>query len=149
MAQRMTVKQAARGLGASPDAIRKRVSRGTLDAEKLPDGTVLVWVDATEDNGQDGGAPNGVHPTTAHVETLERYIARLEAELEDRKEEARRKDHIIMSLTQRVPELLPSEKPARKPEEWAADEEAARADVGLSTRPDAQQQSWWRRLFGG
>jgi hypothetical protein len=35
----------------------------------------------------------------------------LEAELTDRKEESRRKDHIIAALTQRIPQLEPASEP--------------------------------------
>ena len=146
--ERLTVKQAAQTLGISQDAVRKRVARGTLASEKLPDGTVLVWLDADQDADED----NGFHPTQAHLDSLEKYIARLEAELEDRKEEARRKDAIIMTLAQRVPELqAPQEKPRESPvprsNETTPTETAGGSQEG--TEEPTGQRSWWRRLLEG
>ncbi len=51
----------------------------------------------------------------------------LEAELEDRKEEARRKDAIVMTMAQRIPELEPAPEPREEPE--TASEKAGRGDA--------------------
>ncbi len=40
----------------------------------------------------------------------------LETELENRKEKARRKDTIIMTMAQRIPELEPAPEPREEPE---------------------------------
>ncbi len=140
----MTVKDAARLLGASQDAIRKRVSRGTLDAEKLPDGTVLVWVDTNPD----GSATSGVRPTQAHLDALESHIARLEAELQDRKEEARRKDHLLAAALERIPAIEPPETP-QTPESAGEDTERAETPTDATEAQEgAERRSWWRRFFG-
>jgi hypothetical protein len=148
VAERVSVKEAASILGISADAVRKRVARGTLKAEKMPDGTLFVWVDG-KPGLSDADRDGGLRPTTAHLETLEKYIARLEAELEDRKEEARRKDHIIAALTQRIPALeAPPEAPpdVREPPETASEE----PDKGAPPPPTGEERRpWWVRLFGG
>ncbi len=144
----MTVKEAARVLGASQDAVRKRVARGTLEAEKLPDGTVLVWVDAHQDDGAPTSRPDGVHPTQAHLDALESHIARLEAELEDRKEEARRKDHLLAAALERIPAIEPPETPGepQTPSEKPEGAETPPQATGPQTAPE--HRSWWRRFFG-
>ena len=131
-------------LGASQDAVRKRVARGTLDAEKLPDGTVLVWVDTDPDGGADGA----VHPTQAHVETLERYIARLESELTAEREASRETRHLLAAALGRIPAIDAAETP-RAPE--SADEEPTGTDVPpapLDRETASSRPSWWRRFFG-
>ncbi len=139
----MTVKEAARVLGASQDAVRKRVSRGTLEAEKLPDGTVLVWVDAHHDDGVSTSKPDGVHPTQAHLDALESHIARLEAELEDRKEEARRKDHLLAAALERIPAIEPPETTPQSPEN-SSGQTSGSGDLP----PEPEKRSWWREFFG-
>jgi excisionase family DNA binding protein len=119
VSQRLSVKEAARMLGISADAVRKRVSRGTLEAEKSPDGTLTVLVDA----GADGNRDSGLQTTIAHLETLERYVTetleryvtRLEGENEYLREETRRKDHIIAGLVERIPALEAPSEPSRSP----------------------------------
>ncbi len=144
----MTVKEAARVLGASQDAVRKRVARGTLEAEKLPDGTVLVWVDAHQDDGAPTSRPDGVHPTQAHLDALESHIARLEAELEDRKEEARRKDHLLAAALERIPAIEPPETPQSPETPSEATRRVEPQDRPAEAQEGAEQRSWWRRFFG-
>lgn len=144
----LDVNAAAEELGVSTDAVRKRVARGSLRSERT-DAGVRVWLDhggTTAGREAHGEAP-------ALVEVLTEQAAYLRGQLAEEREARRRADTIIAQLTQanaalssRVPELEP---PTRSPAEWAADEEAAREDAGMSTRPDAQRQSWWRRVFGG
>jgi hypothetical protein len=69
-------------------------------------------------------------------------LALQQRELVDWKEEARRKDTIIMSLTQRIPELEPAQEPRESPQ------------TASEPRPDAQAPReeerpvpWWRRFF--
>ncbi len=58
-------------------------------------------------NSMSDGMPGDLALMQAHLDSLAGQIAFLRMELEARTEEARRKDHIIMALTQRVPELEP------------------------------------------
>ena len=73
-------------------------------------------------------------------------IDTLKQELEDRKEEARRKDAILMTMAQRIPEL---EAPS---ETTGVAESAEGAFYGTSPQEveDSLQRrsSWWRRFFG-
>src|SRR4051794_9927730 len=119
--ERLDVKQAAYLLGVSTDAIHKRVRRGTLDSEKDADGRVYVWIDNDLDEDRQSGYTSTTEarqdaytPTDFSHELIEELRSRnrfLEAELEDRKEESRRKDAILMTMAQRIPaiEEAPSE----------------------------------------
>ena len=126
---RVTVAEAAVRLGVKEQAIRKRIQRGTLVHDKDGNGRVYVYLD-TQDRATGTGTDAGI---STLVQSLQEQIAYLRQEAEDWKEEASRKDTIIMSLTQRIPEL---EAPA-KPRE-ASD----------AAQEPSLRRSWWRKFFG-
>src|SRR5919107_2987112 len=107
---RVTVAEAAVRLGVKEQAIRKRIQRGTIAHDKDDDGRVHVYL-SPEDRAT--GTYTGVNTgISTLVQSLQEQIAYLRQEAEDWKEGARRKDTIIMSLTQRIPELeAPREAP--------------------------------------
>ncbi len=93
--ERVTVSDASKALGISESAVRKRISRGQLEYEREEDGRLYVYLssmDRVADNVRD-----------ELVSELRYRLAFLERELDDRKEESRRKDAIIAQLTQRIP----------------------------------------------
>jgi AcrR family transcriptional regulator len=92
---RVTIQEAARRLGVSEGAVRKRVKRKTLRHDKAPDGRVFVYLDAGVDAGVDEGvdAPNDA------------LIAQLRDEVAYLREESRRKDEIIMQQATTVRQL--------------------------------------------
>ena len=142
MIDRVTVSEAAKRLGVSEGAIRQRIHRDTIDHDKDEEGRVYVYL--TPDDTRD----NTVNYTVdyALVTELKDRIRFLEEELADRKEEARRKDSIIMSLTQRIPELEPAPQPPES--DVTASEEQNKGDVPQDSAEDEIKQSWWRRVFG-
>jgi hypothetical protein len=89
-----------------------------------------------------------------YVEELKQRIRFLENQLEkDRdewREEARRKDHIIMALTQRIPELEPApasdSSPDARESPVTASEEAGKGQVPPEPE-NAKSEPWWRRIF--
>jgi excisionase family DNA binding protein len=110
---RLTVQEAAQRLGISQDAVRQRIRRGSMRHDKDDKGRVYVYLnptntrptpihDAPRDTVYDASRSNQL------VTELRNRIQFLETELADRKEESRRKDHIIAALTQRIPELEPA-----------------------------------------
>jgi hypothetical protein len=129
--QRLDTKQAAAILGISPDAVRKRASRGQLDSEKGQDDKLYIWLDTdTPPTGQDD---------------RDRLIEFLRHELGVWQEEARRKDHIIAALAERIPAIEPPPEPREGPSE--AHDSAGKGD-GTPNTEKAAESSWLRRFFG-
>jgi hypothetical protein len=91
------------------------------------------------------------------IRSSEDQVGYLRREVEDWKDESRRKDAILMSLAQRIPELLPSpgsgprDAPQAAPAEApAAGSERRPAPGGVAREEGAEQRrpgSWWRQLF--
>ena len=144
---RLTVAQAAERLGITQDAVRKRVARGTIRHDKDHEGRIFVYLDTFEResktdqaNGQDGESK------TVQDEGQDKYTRSLEDQIEFLRQELERKDTIIMSLTQRIPELEASSEPREHSETSSQDK-----DKGM-TAPEqqepAQRRSWWRAFFG-
>jgi len=104
---RVTIQEAARRLGVSEGAVRKRVSRGTLRYDKAPDGRVFVYLDAGGRRGVDDGQDAGVDP---HNTAL---ISRLEGEVEFLRDQVRRQQEIIaqQAVTMRQLSAAPEEVP--------------------------------------
>lgn len=133
--QRLDSKQAAEVLGITPDAVRKRASRGQLESEKDPDGKLYIWLDTDT-------PPTGQSDRDLLVEFLRSELAMWQ-------EEARRKDHIIAALTERIPEL-------EGPRARQGSSVTASEDVGNTPpprngteQPRSPRRTWWRRLFLG
>jgi hypothetical protein len=128
------LREAAETLGLTVDAVRKRVKRGTLEAEKGPDGRLYVFLDT----GQESDSPRS--DTDRLISTLEEQL-RLEREAHA---EARR---LLAAALERIPQIeAPSEAP-ESPETPAEPRPSAaappEAEEPVDTRP------WWRRMFGG
>jgi hypothetical protein len=149
---RITVSQAAEALGISQDAIRKRISRGTIAHDRDERGRVLVYLDPSEtvhktdqDRGQDAASKT---VRDAHVQSLEDQILFLRRELE-------RKDAILLRMAERIPALEPAQDTRESLTLSAETPEAptSRSATG-GTHSDAEGprgppgRSWWRRWFG-
>jgi excisionase family DNA binding protein len=144
---RVTVQEAARYLGISEQAIRKRVKRGTIEHDKEADGRVYVYLDSVVDSGRDD-VPNP--NTSTLISEMRSRIDSLERLLERAEERDRENRRIIAALTARIPELEPPQERGPEPSESP---ETATESPGSSTGPQDQQEperrSWWRRLFEG
>ena len=131
---RLTVQDAARRLGVSEDAIRKRVTRGTLEHAKGEDGRVYVYLDT----GVDAGVDEGIHPEQSTlISEMRDRIDFLERELEARREEIQRRDMIILNMSEAM-KALPS----------PASQETPRELPGAARSP-ARSTRGWRRPSGG
>jgi excisionase family DNA binding protein len=145
---RLTVAQAADRLGVTQDAIRKRIARGTIRHGKDHDGRLFVYLDTFErasktdkDKGQDEAFKNDQDGNQdKYTRSLEDQIAFLRQELE-------RKDAIIMSLTQRIPELEASSEPQEAP--LTASESAGKGAGEDEQQAPSEQRSWLHRFFFG
>lgn len=113
---RLTVPDAAKALGISVDAVRKRIQRGTIHHARDEQHRVWVWVDPSE-TGMD---------TDQDTEASTVLVASLQDQIRFLREELQRKDAILLSLTERIPELEAREPKEEEPE---------------------PPRSWWRRIL--
>jgi hypothetical protein len=102
-------------LGISEGAVRKRVERGKMRAERDPAGRLIVYLDSdTTDATHDRPRQSRGDRYTRSLEDQVEYLRRqLDQEREARTEEKRRHDQLMAQLTQanaalaaRVPEQL-------------------------------------------
>ena len=176
----VSVYEAADVLGVTVDAIRKRTQRGTIPHRRDEDGRVWVMLESdsrlldTRGKAQDVqgsvASESGKNSMSALLQAKAETIAELrdqvdylrgiietrDRELESRTEELRRRDLIISSITQRIPEVPPAtseeatdvpERAAGVPEEVEEDNEAPGAQEDRGTFP--QQRSRLARFFFG
>ena len=154
--RRVTVDEAARHLGLTVDAVRKRVQRDQIAHEKDAAGRVRIILDEPETMQDEGPATSGQSNTL--VEELRDRIAFLEGQLQGREEELRRRDAILMNMTEAMKAIGPPRSERREdasesPESPGPSDATTDAVVGQETppeRPDSEaRRSWWRRMFGG
>jgi len=132
MLEQLTLIEAGQALGISPDAVRMRIKRGSMQAEKDAEGRWLVWVDVEQaaaereadaigerdlEREPEQGEP-GAEALQARVAVLE---ARLEAIESERDFLRKQVDTLIFAQGMAAQKALPN--PARR--------------------------SWWARLVGG
>ncbi len=162
--RRVPVEEAAKVLGITANAVRKRVERGTLRSERDGDARYVILDDDMPRPADD--MPNGMPTDQALiVARLENEVGflrelvrsrdeELRREREAREEAERRHDTIVMRMAERIPELLPASAtptPAPRDAPQTATEDAG----GVEPRPSpegvqesAQPRPWWRRFFG-
>jgi hypothetical protein len=149
----MPVPDAAKALGISPEAVRNRLSRGTLRSEKV-DGRVFVLIDRDMSRHTErpiDDVPNDTPPGTSEqlVEEMRARIEDLRDQLSEEREARRRADTIIMQLTQTNASLaarLPELEAPQGGQEVA--EEPPSGAVGSEVHSEPERPSWWRRVFG-
>lgn len=140
---------AARELGISTDAVRKRIARGSLESDR-PNGHVLVWLDGS---GTEAGHDAWGEDRGALVEMLIDQVTYLRSQLDQERQAHAEARRIIGGLVQRVPELegaVPSE-PRESPESPgpARSSTEPTGGSGASTEEPQRAHGFWRRIFGG
>jgi hypothetical protein len=169
--RKLDLKAAAVELGVSSEAIRRREKRGTLPSEKGEDGLLYVWVPDVSDgvkdvsDSQPQSDPNGgVHGVSedgpragaddqdqgsrlpeALLERFEDENGFLRQELERLHRELERKDAILLTMAQRIPELeaAPEPRKSRQKSSEQQGEGTIHPNHGGTEKP-----SWWWRFFG-
>src|SRR5215212_11311205 len=101
--ERLTIQEAAHRLGVSDSAVRKRIKRGTVQREKTEDGRVLVYMEPSVLGAEEVRTPE----RDALISEMQQRLALLERELDVRTEEIRRRDTIIMNMTEAMKALNP------------------------------------------
>jgi hypothetical protein len=144
---RLTVPEAARALGISPEAVRNRLSRGTLKSVK-ESGTVYVLLETDRTRHTDDTSSDIPGDTLqALVGEMRSRIESLERQLAQANERDRENRRIIAALTSRIPAI---EAP---PDERESPETPSKAAPDTSGPPEAETPTervpWWRRMFGG
>jgi len=155
----MPVAEAARVLGITEGAVRKRVERGKLKADHAPDGRLVVYpegvnsavttTDMTHDRMRQSRDTGG--GDARYTRSLEDQVEYLRRQLEEERESRRRADTIIAQLSQanveqaRTIRALEAPK-SESPREWTVDEEVAREDEGMEGRQGVsdEQQNYER-----
>ena len=135
---RLTVPEAAELLGVTQSAVRKRVQRGTIPWDKDEEGRLYVYLDPSETSFQtDEDKSRETSSGRSRDELLEVY----REQVEFLRRELERKDTIIVSLTQRLPELEAAPEPRNA-------SGALTQAVDTPAEPE-QRRSWlYRFLFG-
>src|ERR671911_2760129 len=142
---RLTVAQAANRLGITQDAVRKRIARGTIRHEKDYEGRIFVYLDTFERESEtDQGNGQGAESKTVLDDDQDKYTRSLEDQIDFLRRELERKDTIIMSLTQRIPELEASPEPREG--HVTASEEADKSTAPQEQQEPLQRRSWWRQF---
>ena len=123
---RVTVAEAARRLGVTQAAIRKRIERGTIVFDKDPEGLTYVHLD--RDVKVDMSHDTLVESLRERITDQQDQIAHLRKQLDESNEANRENRRINAALTGSSPELPAA--PAPAPE---------------STQPARRRlRSWWR-----
>jgi len=154
---RATVEEAAKILGTSENAVRKRIERGTLPSEKVDGVRYVLLFDsdmpqhATDTAGDSvtdmpTDMPHDLALMQAHLDSMQEQVSYLKAVVQTRDEELRRKDHIIAALTERIPELEPPREASREARE--SPRTTSEEPSATSPPPDEEHPSWWKRFFG-
>src|ERR671910_294480 len=124
---RLTVPEAAEALGISPEAVRNRLSRGTLKSEKEK-GTVYVLLQtdrsqSTANTSNDKSRYTGDRSTdimgdpTSLISAKDETIRLLSEQLEAERAASAELRRIVAGLVQRVPELEPAKDSSSEPPE--------------------------------
>jgi excisionase family DNA binding protein len=157
----VTVDEAARHLGLTVDAVRKRVQRDQIPHEKDAAGRVRIILDDVETLQDE--RPDTAGQSNELVEELRdrlRFVERqLEEEREARTEERRRHDTLMAQLMQRIPEIEAPREARESPEKPSEGAEPGSStggpQEGTERPPDTAEwpvrgslhRPWWRRVF--
>jgi hypothetical protein len=151
---KLNVQDAAEVLGISVDAVRMRARRGSLESVH-ENGRLYVWLD-NDETGVNGAAER-VRERVQNIvereliEDLREQVSFLRAQLQEEREENRRKDHLLAAALERIPAI---EAP---PEATGGPETASEEPYSTHTPPEPpeaygppeqRKRSWWREFLG-
>jgi hypothetical protein len=148
--RRVPVAEAARELGTTVDALRKRVQRGTIEHERDDEGHVWILLDTVrtrQDTDQDTGQPQSER--TELISELRAHNATLREQLESERQAHAEARRLLLRALERIPPALEApESPEPRPGTPTPPETSAEAQEA-SERPESEApRSWWRRMFG-
>jgi excisionase family DNA binding protein len=146
---RVTVEEAAKLLGLSGNAVRKRLERGTLKSEKI-DGIRYIILDTDmlqHANDTPPDTPGDIALMQEHLDSMREQIAYLKDVIAKRDEEIRRRDHLLAAALERIPAIEPPPDTSAEPRESPVSSSEAKADTHIPPE-EKGPISWWRRIFG-
>lgn len=143
---RMTVSEAAEILRVTQSAIRKRIQRGTIPWDKDDEGRIFVYVDSSETSHETGDDRS---QDMVSGPSRDELVSELRDQVDFLRRELERKDTLLMSLMQRIPELEPTREPQQAPSR-PEDAPVGNEDQAFSSRGqrEHEKRSWWRQFFG-
>ncbi len=157
----MSVQEAAGVLGVTVEAVRGRIKRGTLEAEREADGSVYVWLDTDQaPTSRDQPATGSDQTTTSPqpdagreelVEVLREQVEYLREQLEAERSANRENRRLLAAALERIPQLEAPRDEPRGPETASEEPEGAKTpdrDEGSQEGVQRRERSWWRRFFG-
>jgi excisionase family DNA binding protein len=145
---RLTMAEAAKRLGVTKDAVRKRVQRGNIPYEKDKDGVVFVYLDRGDAGPRTGGQTSTDTSRDEAMEILRDQVTFLQRELE-------RKDALLLNMTEVMKAISPPQdsSPETRDSDLTASEEPGGTRRGhpVSQEPETQEErrSWLYRFFFG
>jgi excisionase family DNA binding protein len=147
---RITVPEAAKLLGITQSAVHKRISRGQIRWEKTEEGRTYVFLTPSDIDGQGHDKSTDRVPDTSTkdelISELRDRVHSLESQLERRDEEMRRKDVLLVNMTDAMKALTGATETPPEPRESPV---SRSGDTGSTEAPSqGEQRSWWRRFFG-
>jgi hypothetical protein len=149
---RVRVAEAAHRLGISQDAVYKRIKRGTIPWDKGEDDKTYVWIDEVDGSTDRARQSTDQASESSNYVSKDELLSEMRARVSFLEEELQRKDAILLSLTQRIPELESTKDSSSEPRE--SFETTTKEFPGTQTpeSPAKGQQerkrSWWRQFFG-
>jgi hypothetical protein len=111
-----------------------------LDASDIPPDKSMDEPDMSTDGSMDRSKGAEL------IAELRTHNEHLRQEVEAWREEARRKDAILMTMAQRIPELEAAQEPRGGP--LRASEEADNGKTPPEQQKTSERRSWWRAFFG-
>src|SRR5215204_898126 len=172
---RVSVAEAAERLDVSQDAVYKRIKRGTIPWDKGDDDKTYVYVDDVDGSTDRARQSTDQAASASNYVSKDELLAEIRARVRFLEEELQRKDAILLTMAQRIPELEAPKEASSQPRESSetATEEfhgthappkpeqpvkrpeseehtlygtsAKEAEASLQRR---SERSWWRRFFG-
>jgi hypothetical protein len=144
---RVSVAEAARRLKISQDAVYKRIKRGTMPWEKGEDDKTYVWIDEVDGSTDRARQSTDRASESSNYVSKDELLSEMRARVSFLEEELQRKDAILMTMAQRIPELEASAEPRESPE-TASEEPYSTHDAPPEQQEPSQRRSWWRAFFG-
>jgi hypothetical protein len=143
---RVSVAEAAERLRISQDAVYKRIKRGTIPWDKSDDDKTYVYIDDVD------GSTDTARQSTDRASSASNYVSKdellseLRARVKFLEEELQRKDTILLSLTQRIPEL--EAPPESRDAPASSSEKENKGTTPPEQQEPSQRRSWWRAFLG-